>query len=296
MNDTTLPDGIDLVIKPRARDIGSFSVRRSLPSARRRLVGPFIFFDHMGPVDFEPGQGIDVRPHPHIGLATVTYLFEGEIMHRDSLGVEQAIRPGAVNWMIAGKGIVHSERTDPQVRATARRMHGIQTWVALPTALEQREPDFAHHPADTLPEIDRPGVHMRLIVGSAFGEKSPVEALSPIFYLDAAAKAGAAVPLPDEHPEKAVYVVSGEIETGGVVFGEGSMVVIADGAMPEITSKSGARLMLLGGAPIDGERLIWWNFVASSEALMEQAKADWKAGRFATIPGDDEEFIPLPEN
>jgi redox-sensitive bicupin YhaK (pirin superfamily) len=294
MNDTSLPDGIDLVIRPRARDIGSFSVRRSLPAPRRRLVGPFIFFDHMGPVDFEPGQGIDVRPHPHIGLATVTYLFEGEILHRDSLGVVQPIRPGAVNWMIAGRGIVHSERTDPGIRATARRMHGIQTWVALPTEHEQHEPDFAHHPADTLPEISHPGVTMRLIVGTAFGEQSPVKTLSPIFYIAAEAEAGAAIDLPEEHVEKAIYVVSGEIEVAGERFEEGAMVVLADGSNPTVRATAATRAMLLGGAPIDGDRQIWWNFVASSDALMEQAKADWKEGRFPVIPDDADEFIPLP--
>jgi redox-sensitive bicupin YhaK (pirin superfamily) len=294
MTEAALPAGLALVVRPRARDIGGFSVRRSLPSPRRRLVGPFIFFDHMGPVDFAPGQGIDVRPHPHIGLATVTYLFDGEILHRDSLGVVQAIRPGAVNWMIAGRGIVHSERTDPAVRATARRMHGIQTWIALPRELERRDPDFAHHPADTLPEIDRPGVRMRLIAGTAFGAASPVEVLSPMFYLHAEATAGATIPLPDEHRERAVYVVSGTVAVAGTSYGEGSMIVFADGAAPGIVAEAGTRAMLLGGAPLDGERLIWWNFVASDEALMEQAKADWKAGRFAAIP-DETDFIPLPD-
>ena len=294
MSDAPLPAGVDLVIRPRARDIGSFSVRRSLPSPHRRLVGPFIFYDHMGPVDFAPGQGIDVRPHPHIGLATVTYLFEGEILHRDSLGFVQAIRPGAVNWMIAGRGIVHSERTDPDVRQTARRMHGIQTWIALPRESEQREPDFSHHPADTLPEIERPGVRLRLIVGSAFGAKSPAKSLSPTFYLEAQADDGAVVPLPEEHSERAVYVVSGAIRIDDTTFDEGSMVVLADGQTPAIFAAGKARLMLLGGAPLDGERLIWWNFVASSDELLEQAKADWKARRFADIPGETD-FIPLPE-
>jgi hypothetical protein len=294
MTATPYPDGIDLVIRPRARDIGSFSVRRSLPSARRRLVGPFIFFDHMGPVEFAPGQGLDVRPHPHIGLATVTYLFEGEILHRDSLGVVQPIRPGAVNWMIAGRGIVHSERTDPQIRQTARRMHGIQTWVALPRDAERRDPAFAHHPADTLPEIVKDGVTMRLIAGTAIGRAAPVEVLSPMFYIDAAAEAGATIALPDEHAERAVYVVSGAVDTAGEVFGEGSMIVLREGAAVPFVATGATRAMLLGGSPIDGERLVWWNFVASSQDLLAQAKADWKAGRFARIPGETE-FIPLPE-
>lgn len=294
MPESSHPVGVDLVIQPRARDIGSFSVRRSLPSARRRLVGPFIFFDHMGPVDFQPGQGIDVRPHPHIGLATVTYLFEGEILHRDSLGVVQPITPGAVNWMIAGKGIVHSERTDPDLRQRARRLHGIQTWVALPLDDEQCAPGFAHHPGETLPEISLPGVTLRLIIGTAFGHTSPVEALSPMFYLDAAVEAGAALRLPEEHAERAVYVVSGALTIAGQEFKDGSMIILEDAAAPEIIAGEKTRAMLLGGAPIDGARLIWWNFVASNDGLLEKAKADWKAGRFDTIPGETE-FIPLPD-
>lgn len=295
MTKDTRPAGVEIVIRPRARDIGSFSVRRSLPAPRRQLVGPFIFFDHMGPVDFEPGQGIDVRPHPHIGLATVTYLFEGEILHRDSLGVVQSIRPGAVNWMIAGRGIVHSERSDPEIRGTARRMHGIQAWIALPRDLEQRDPEFAHHPAATLPEIERDGAILRLIAGSAFGETSPVKTFSPMFYVDANLSDGASVPLPDEHPERAVYVVTGAVEIAGTRFDEGSMIVLEDNMAPQIVAVGETHAMVLGGAPVDGERLIWWNFVASDEALMEQAKADWKAGRFAKIPGETE-FIPLPDN
>ncbi len=288
------PDGVDIVIQPHARDIGSFSVRRSLPSARRRLVGPFIFFDHMGPVDFVPGQGIDVRPHPHVGLATVTYLFEGEILHRDSLGIVKAIRPGAVNWMIAGRGIVHSERTDPEIRKKARRLHGIQTWIALPRELEDRAPDFVHHPADTLPEFRRSGSSLRLIAGTAFGERSPVETQSPMFYLEAVADAGSLIPLPDEHAERALYVVSGEVKLSERRYGEGSMIVLSEGMTPPIVATMTTRAMLLGGAPIDGERLIWWNFVVSSEELMKKAKADWKADRFDRIPGETE-FIPLPE-
>ena len=285
MPKASYPPGVDLVIQPRARDIGSFSVRRSLPSARRRLVGPFIFFDHMGPVEFEPGQGIDVRPHPHIGLATVTYLFEGEILHRDSLGVVQPIEPGAVNWMIAGRGIVHSERTDPEIRQRARRLHGIQTWVALPKHEEQRAPDFAHHPADALPEIAQPGVILKLIVGTAFGEVSPVKSLSPMFYLDAAAESGAKIPLPTDHAERAVYVVSGSLRIADQDYGEGSMIIFDVGPLPEITATAETRAMLLGGAPIDGERLIWWNFVASDEALMEKGKGRLERWSFRSDTG-----------
>lgn len=290
---TALPDDIECVVQPRARDIGSFSVRRSLPAPRCRTVGPFVFFDHMGPVTFAPGQGIDVRPHPHIGLATVTYLFEGEILHRDSLGVVQPIRPGAVNWMVAGRGIVHSERTDPAIRGTIRRLHGIQTWIALPRDLEQCAPAFVHHPTESLPEIDRPGLRMRLIVGTAFGAHSPVAAPSPIFYLDAIASAGGTIALPDDHIERALYVVSGTVSVGGQTYDEGSMIVFAGGAAPAITADTEVRAMLLGGAPIDGKRLLWWNFVASDEALLEKARTEWEEGRFPAIPGETG-FIPLP--
>jgi redox-sensitive bicupin YhaK (pirin superfamily) len=286
---------IDLVITPRTRDLGGFTVRRVLPFAQRRLVGPFIFFDHMGPAQFSPGSGIDVRPHPHIGLATVTYLFEGAIVHRDTLGSLQTIVPGDVNWMTAGRGIAHSERTGDELRREGSRLHGIQAWVALPTAREETAPSFAHHPASAMPAIEHEGVRLRVIAGSAFGSTSPVEVLSPMFYVDAQLATGAAVVVPGEPPHRAAYVVEGSIECDGQAFGEGTMIVFRTGARASLHARSNARVMLLGGDALDGERLVWWNFVASSPDRLEKAKADWKAGRFGKVPGDEAEFIPLPE-
>ena len=284
---------IELRIEPRPRDLGGFSVRRVLPSRERRMVGPFIFFDHMGPADFAPGEGIDVRPHPHINLATVTYLFEGEILHRDSLGHRQPIRPGAVNWMSAGRGIVHSERTAPELRQGGQRLHGIQSWVALPEDLEESEPGFFHHPADTLPEIHRPGVVMRLIVGEAFGERSPVEVASPTFYLDARLDGGARLTLPQHYPQRAFYVVEGAVAVGDETVAAGVMAVLSPGRDVTLRAQQHSRLMLLGGEPL-GERHIWWNFVSSRKERIEQAKADWREGRFGQVAGETE-FIPLPE-
>jgi hypothetical protein len=287
---------VSLVIEPREKSIGDFNVRRVLPFAKRRTVGPFIFFDHMGPVDFEPGQGMDVRPHPHIGLATVTYLFDGEIMHRDSLGFEQAIRPGAVNWMIAGRGIVHSERTALEERARARRLDGIQTWLALPLAQEDSEPGFFHHPAGSLPTTEGKGVRMRLIAGEAYGARSPVKTLSPMFYLDAEFSPGGELTLTEEYEERAIYAAQGEVTLGdGTTIAEGTMAVLNPGVEVVVTAKDKARVMLLGGAPLDGSRHLWWNFVASSPERLQKARDDWKNGRFAMVPGDDE-FIPLPED
>lgn len=295
MSEAKLPASVDLLITPRTRDLGEgFTVRRVLPYARRRHVGPFVFFDHMGPVQFEPGQGLDVRPHPHIGLATVTYLFEGEIMHRDSLGVVQPIRPGDVNWMVAGKGIAHSERTRPELRQSGAPLHGIQSWFALPRAHEETEPTFHHHPASSLPEIEKPGVRLRLIAGSAFGATSPAQTFAPMFYLDAQMSSGATLPLPDGYEEQAVYVAIGEILLEDQVYGEGTMLVLKPNVRPTITARGAARLMLLGGAPLDGERHLWWNFVSSSKERIEQAKADWRSGNWPKVPGETE-FIPLPE-
>ncbi len=289
------PGVIAQVIEPRTRDLGGFEVRRVLPVAGRRLVGPFIFFDHMGPSRFPPGQGIDVRPHPHISLATVTYLFDGEIMHRDSLGCVQPIRPGAVNWMTAGRGIVHSERTDPEERAKDSLLHGIQSWVALPRPKEEAEPAFRHHPAESLPEISRGGVTLRLIAGTAFGASSPADVVSEMFYLDAVMAAGAALPLPEEFAERAAYVVEGTVQVEGEDFEAGRMIVFEAGADAQLTAKAAARVMLLGGATMDGTRHIWWNFVSSAPERIEQAKADWQAGRFPEVPGETE-FIPLPDS
>ncbi len=283
------------VIAPRDRDLGGFSVRRVLPAPKQRTIGPFIFFDHMGPADFPPGDGIDVRPHPHIGLATVTYLFEGDIVHRDSLGFEQPIRPGDVNWMTAGRGIVHSERTAPEVRAAGHRLNGIQSWVALPIADEETEPSFFHHPADSLPEIVQGPTTLRLIVGSAYGHTAPVKTFSPMFYLDAPMPAGALVALPADHEERAVYVADGTVTIDGDTYTAGQMAVVAPGADISVEAVDASRIMLLGGEAIDGRRHIWWNFVSSSQERIEQAKDDWANGRFDTVPGDSE-FIPLPEN
>lgn len=291
----SMPDSIVQVIEPRARDLGGFEVRRLLPSAQCRTVGPFIFFDEVGPAVFPAGQGIDVRPHPHIGLATVTYLFEGEIMHRDSLGYSQAIRPGAVNWMTAGRGIVHSERTGDEERAREARIHGVQSWIALPLEQEEAAPGFYHHPADSLPVIEGAGHSMRLIAGTAFGQTAPVQVFSKMFYLDARIEAGAAVPLPADHDERAVYIVEGTVETAGRAFGPGRMVVFKRGAAAEITAQAASRVLLLGGETLAGKRHLWWNFVASSKERLERAKADWKAGRFPQVPGETE-FIPLPED
>ncbi len=291
-------DPLSLVITPRSRDLGGFSVRRALPDGRRRMVGPFIFFDHMGPADFPPGHGIDVRPHPHIALATVTFLFEGEIVHRDSLGSHQAIRPGDVNWMLAGHGIVHSERTGPELRQRGGRLHGIQSWVALPTNREGAAPSFVHHPAATIPRVQRPGVDLRVVAGTAYGHESPVGVLSPTLYVAATLEAGAALEVDPQHPERAVYVLAGKIAVAGHELGEGTMAVFDRGSV-ELRALAATRLVIVGGAAVDGERHIWWNFVASSVEQMEQAKQDWAVrneARFPRIPGDEQEFIPLPED
>lgn len=289
-----MTSSIEMLIAPRTTDLGDFEVRRVLPYRDKRMVGPFVFFDHMGPAVFAPGKGIDVRPHPHIGLATVTYLFEGEIMHRDSLGSELAIRPGAVNWMTAGRGIVHSERTDDAERAKTSRVHGIQAWVALPKTHEKTEPAFKHHPSDALPEFVQDGVSMKLIAGTAFGHTADVDVLWPTVYIDIQAKAGQRIAIPDDHQERALYVVSGGIRIDGEAVAEATMAVLTPGSTPLVEATDDSRVMLCGGAPMDGPRLIWWNFVASDKDLLEQAKADWKAGNFEMVPGDDE-FIPLPE-
>jgi redox-sensitive bicupin YhaK (pirin superfamily) len=284
-----------LLIPSRPRDLGGgFSVRRTLPAPQRRLVGPFIFWDQMGPLTLEPGHGMDVRPHPHINLATVTYLFDGEVIHKDSLGSDQAIRPGDLNWMTAGRGIVHSERTGAELRKTGTRMHGIQSWVALPTELEESEPAFEHVAEKSLPELGLPGAVLRVIAGTAFGATSPVKVLSPLFYVDAKLDAGAELALPDEYAERAVYVVDGHVNCDGTEVGAETMAVIDGGAPSMLRALTACRVLLLGGAPV-GERHIWWNFVSSSEERIERAKREWKEGAFPRVPGDDKEHIPLPE-
>jgi redox-sensitive bicupin YhaK (pirin superfamily) len=287
---------VELDIEGRTRTLGDgFSVRRLLPAAARRMVGPFIFLDHFGPLRLEPGHGLDVRPHPHINLATVTYLFEGEILHRDSLGSEQPIRPGAVNWMTAGRGIVHSERSTAAARAGGPAMHGLQLWVALPRAHEEIAPSFRHYAADVIPALDRDRARLRVIAGTAYGVSSPVAALSPLFYVEAQLAEGATLAAPDEHDERAAYVVEGTVGCDGQTYGSGAMLVFRTGAKASLVALAPARVMLLGGAALDGPRHIWWNFVSSSPERIERAKEDWRQRRFASVPGDDVEFIPLPE-
>ena len=284
---------IDLVIDQRRRDIGGFEVGRVLPVARRRMVGPFIFLDHMGPADFPPGipRDVDVLPHPHIGLSTVTYLFDGEIVHRDSVGSEQVIRPGEVNWMIAGRGITHSERFE-KARREGGRIEGIQAWVALPREDEEAEPSFAHHGAADLPLLEQADARGRLIAGTAHGLRAGVATHSPMFYLDWELAAGSRIALPDDHPERALYVVSGTVEVDGQSFDSGRMLVFAGGPAT-VKALAPARVMALGGEPV-GPRFIEWNFVSSSKERIEQAKADWRAGRMKLPDLDHDEFVPLP--
>jgi redox-sensitive bicupin YhaK (pirin superfamily) len=279
---------IEIVISQRRRDLGGFEVGRVLPFAKRRMVGPFVFFDHMGPVDFPAGlpRSVDVRPHPHIGLSTLTYLFEGEIMHRDSVGSEQAIRPGEVNWMTAGRGITHSERFE-RARREGGRMDGIQAWVALPREVEETDPAFSHHVAVQLDQ------NLRLVAGEAFGAKSPVPVHSPLFYLHCDLEPGARVELPEPYAERAAYVASGAIEVYGQRFAAGQMVVFGAGAASPVQAQTATVVMLLGGEPL-GQRFIEWNFVSSSRERIEQAKADWRAGRMKLPDLDNGEFIPLP--
>lgn len=284
----------ELLVEARARDIGGFAVRRALPSMRRRHVGPFVFFDHMGPADLAPGAGMDVRPHPHIGLATVTYLFDGEIDHRDSLGSFQTIRPGDVNWMAAGRGIVHSERSPAASRARGMRVHGIQSWVALPREHEEGEPRFEHHPAATIPRVSLPGATLDVIAGTAFGARSPVGVLSPTLYVHARLEAGASLGIDEEHEQRAIYVVEGALGCDGHSLAAGTMAILRPGATARVTAPSDARLMIVGGARLEGERHIYWNFVSSSKERLERAKDDWRSGRFPKVPGDEVEFVPLP--
>ena len=294
-------DSIETMIVPRARDIGGFEVRRALPAPKRQMVGPFIFFDQMGPAEFLTGQGIDVRPHPHIGLATVTYLYDGEFQHRDSLGTDQMIYPGEVNWMIAGNGVTHSERTSAETRQGASRLFGIQTWVALPEDREEIDAGFEHHGKDALPFLEGEGKQVRLIIGNAYGEKAPTSTFSDMFYADAVLEAGALLPMPDDHEDRGIYVVDGSVEIAGESFDAGRMMVFRPGdAMTLKAGPAGARLILLGGETLSGPRYVWWNFVASSREKIDAAKqawaeGDWAHGRFQLPPGDTAEFIPLPD-
>jgi redox-sensitive bicupin YhaK (pirin superfamily) len=282
------------ILEPKVHDLGGFQVRRVLPQLRARHVGPFVFFDHMGPAQFAPGHGVDVRPHPHIGLATVTYLFRGAIEHRDSLGSVQTIRPGDVNWMTAGRGIVHSERSPAQERAAGDALHGIQTWVALPQHAEEVEPSFHHHPASTLPRFREGDAELTLIAGRAFGRTSPVVTFSTMFYLAASIPAGGGMVLAPEHAERAIYAADAALWVDGVEVPVAQLALLPAGKSVEIRARSPAQALLLGGDPLDGERHVWWNFVASSRERIERAKADWVAMRFAPVPGETE-FIPLPD-
>ncbi len=292
-------DAIETLIIPRARDLGGFEVRRALPSVERKMVGPFIFFDQMGPAEFITDGGIDVRPHPHIGLGTVTYLYQGEFEHRDSLGTHQMIYPGEVNWMLAGRGVTHSERTSAETRATRHNLFGIQTWIALPEDREDMPPDFEHQKEAGLPVLDDAGATARLILGSAYGKTSPVTMQSEIFYLDVTLAPGAHFPLPDNHEDRGIYVTQGSIEIAGETYEAGQMMVFRPGDRMSVKAGAqGARLMALGGETLNGPRYIWWNFVSSSTEKIEAAKtawkeADWESGPFTLPPGDTGEFIPI---
>jgi redox-sensitive bicupin YhaK (pirin superfamily) len=288
------PAHLEQVIVPRTSDIGGFEVRRALPSAKKRMVGPFVFLDQMGPSEFLLGEGLDVRPHPHIGLATVTYLLEGAITHRDSLGTTQVIRPGAMNWMTAGRGIVHSERSPASARQSGSRLFGLQAWVALPQSQEECAPDFAHHAATELPMIEDVGLSLRLLAGELFDQRSPVPVASETLYADIELAAGVGLPIESPMAERAIYLVSGTLKVDGHAHEPGRLLVIKPGVRLTVSAVSDCRFMLLGGEPMDGPRHIWWNFVSSSRERIEQAKADWQAGRFDRVI-DETEYIPLPE-
>ncbi|MGJ8629194.1 MAG: pirin family protein [Sulfitobacter sp.] len=294
-------DAIETLIIPRARDLGGFEVKRALPTPKRQMVGPFIFFDQAGPAEFLTGQGIDVRPHPHIGLGTVTYLYQGDFHHRDSIGTDQIIRPGALNWMVAGKGVTHSERTSDEGRKGPHSLHGIQTWMALPEDKEDMNPIFEHHSKEVIPEIEAEGINAKLILGTAYGEAAPATMFSEAFYLDVTLEAGARFPLPDDHEDRGLYITQGSVNIAGQYFATGQMMVFRPGDKITVAAGvQGARLMALGGATLNGSRHVWWNFVASSKEKIEAAKEEWRATRWGEglfdLPADDrDEFIPLPD-
>jgi redox-sensitive bicupin YhaK (pirin superfamily) len=284
-----------LLIRARDHDLGDFVVRRLLPYAQRRMVGPFIFFDHMGPAHFPPGRGIDVRPHPHIGLATITYLFEGQILHRDSVGSEQTIDPGDLNWMIAGSGIAHSERVTAEVREKGQKLHGLQLWIALPSSAEETIPEFHHYPASSLPKGGANGAEWTLIAGSAYACMSPAKTFSPMAYLDIRLIPGASLELPRNVPEKAIYVLEGSVAVEDIDVAQYEMAAWNKGETLTVSSPNGAHLVMVGGSPLAEPRYIYWNFVSSSKERLEQAKQDWKNSRFTKVPCDELEFIPLPD-
>ena len=298
--DSVSVDAIETLIVPRARDLGGFEVRRALPAPKRQMVGPFIFFDQMGPAEFVSGNGVDVRPHPHIGLATITYLFRGAMQHRDSLGSNLIIRPGAVNWMVAGRGVTHSERTSAETRKSPHSLFGIQTWVALPDADEDVAPSFEHHAKEALPVVESEGASLRLILGRAYGEATPAKVFSETFYADAEMEPDARLPLPDDHEDRGLYIIEGSISVAGQSFDAGQMMVFRPADRISVRAgAAGARLILLGGATLEGPRYLWWNFVASSQEKIDAAKEQWRKGewgkgRFSLPPDDRNEFIPLP--
>ncbi len=296
LGDAASVDAVETVIVPRAVDLGEMTVRRALPSTARQMVGPFIFFDQMGPAEFLTDQGIDVRPHPHINLATVTYLLEGEILHRDSLGTEQTIQPGAVNWMRAGRGIVHSERTAPELKRKGQRLFGLQTWMALPVAAEESDAAFIHHGEAELPVVDDTGLNLRLIAGELHGARSPLATASETLYADIALAAGGSYRVEATHEERALYILSGHVVIDGTSHEPGTLLILAARAEAVVRAAGDARLMLFGGEPMEGPRYIWWNFVSSRPERIEQAKEEWRRGRFETVPGDESDFIPLPDN
>ncbi|TPI56874.1 MULTISPECIES: pirin family protein [unclassified Mesorhizobium] len=295
IGDAFASDQIELMVIPNAKDIGGFQVRRALPTAKRRLVGPFIFFDRMGPAILHAGQALDVRPHPHIGLSTVTYLFDGRIRHRDSLGTEMVIEPGDVNLMTAGRGIVHSERTPEELRGAPMSVSGLQTWLALPDGKEEVAPVFENTAVARLPDIDAEGVSGRIVIGDFQGLRSPVRADSETLYADLRLAPGASVKIPADAEERAIYTLEGEVSISGDVFPAERLLVFRPGDEIVVSSQAGAHFMLFGGASLGSKRYIWWNFVSSSKARIEQAKQEWKTGRFDIVPGDEKEFIPLPE-
>lgn len=288
-------EALELVLVPRSVDLDDFAVRRALPHTKRRTVGAFVFFDHFGPAEFKAGRGLDVRPHPHIGLSTLTYVYDGEIIHRDTLGMNAAIRPGEVNWMTAGRGIVHSERTAPERRTDGEPLHGLQLWVAMLAKDEENDPNFAHHSGEELPVVNGEGKTVRIVAGKMFGAASPLETFIDAVFADVALEAGASVPLDADYEERAIYVSSGEIEIAGDRFQTGQMLIFRPGDRITVTAVAPSRFAIVGGAPLDGPRHVWWNFVSSRRERIEQAKEEWKKGWFGKVPGDEIEFIPLPE-
>jgi redox-sensitive bicupin YhaK (pirin superfamily) len=286
---------LELLLVPRSVDLGDFAVRRALPHTKRRTVGPFVFFDHFGPAEFKAGRGLDVRPHPHIGLSTLTYLYDGEIVHRDTLGMNAAIRPGEVNWMTAGRGIVHSERTAPERRTDGEPLHGLQLWVAMMAKDEENDPGFAHHGGDELPVVNGDGKVARIVAGTMFGASSPLATHIDAVFADISLETGASVPLEADYEERAVYVSSGEIDISGDRFVTGQMLIFRPGDRITVKAAVPSRIAIVGGAPLDGPRHVWWNFVSSRRERIEQAKEEWKKGWFGKVPGDEIEFIPLPD-